>query len=288
MKRPPWPAIGMLLSLIATPVWAEQELTASPVSQPPIIDGRPDPIWNTTTEITTRDKVTGTDVRLKAIQTGNQLFLMAIYDDPKEEREHKTMIWNDTLKNYETGPAREDTFVIKWSMESDPIDLSLSADHPYRSDIWFWKAFRTDHAGYADDKIDIYSMDPLPDHQKVLSKEGYVYYLVRQGDRGQAAYEPRLTDRFQGKTVPKFTLKTPDGSRADVKAKGYWENGQWCIEFGRAFYTGNNDDLLFQKGGRHQFGISIYEIAGRPEDPSLDKPLFGSGEVGETLFLVIP
>ncbi|MBF0623862.1 MAG: hypothetical protein HQL82_03545 [Magnetococcales bacterium] len=288
MNRCCWSTLAMLLFLAPGRGWAEQELTAHTVAQAPAIDGHPDPVWEKAPEIVTRDQVTGTDIRLRAIHTGNQLFIMAVFDDPTEDRQHKTMIWDDKQKRYQTGPKREDSFVIKWSMESNPIDLSLSAERPYRADIWYWKAFRTDHAGHADDKMDIYSLDPLPDHQKVLSKEGYVYYLVRPGDAGTPAYAPNLVESYQGDEVPKFRFQTPDGSRADVKAKGHWENGRWCIEFGRAFYTGNTDDLQFQRGTRNQFGISIYEIAGRPEDPTLDKPLFGSGEVGETLFLKIP
>jgi hypothetical protein len=35
------------------------------------------------------------------------------------------------------------------------------------------------------------------------------------------------------------------------------------------------------------FGVSRFEIAGRPAEPGADEPLFGSGDVGERLVLVL-
>ena len=56
---------------------------------------------------------------------------------------------------YDVGPDRGDCFVFKWAMDAAVNDLSVHSDHPYMADIWFWKANRTDPAGYADDKYHI-------------------------------------------------------------------------------------------------------------------------------------
>lgn len=63
-------------------------------------------------------------------------------------------------------------------------DLTLTTDQPYKADIWFWKAFRTDHAGYADDKTHTYSNLKKKDAKILLSKTGTIYYLLRNGDEG--------------------------------------------------------------------------------------------------------
>lgn len=187
---------------------------------------------------------------------------------------------------YRMGPRREDSFVFKWSMESRPVDLSLSGDRPYRADIWFWKAARTDHAGYADDKMHLYHVHQQKKAKKLLSKSGRIFYLRRMGDAGRAAYATVLHDQFSGPTVSQFIFRNPEGSRADVRAKGVWQEGLWTIEWRRKLKTGHPDDVSFELSGSYPFGVSIYEIAGRKEDPQSDKPRFGGGEVGESLTLI--
>lgn len=264
-----------------------QIIIAARVDQPPAIDGdSTEAAWARARSITLQDKVTKIGITLKAIHTQKAIFFLVRYADATEEREHKTLIWDEELEFYKTGPTREDSFVFKWNMEPDPVDLTLSANRPYQADIWYWKAARTDHAGYADDKMQLYTAHNQKKSKKMLSKDGRLFYLRRSGDNGNAAYKAKAQQGFTRKTQPQFEFVKPTGSRADVHAKGIWKNGAWTIEFARQLQTGHADDIAFDLKGRYQFGISVYEIAGRRQNRKIDKPLFGSGEIGETVTLV--
>ncbi|RDH82208.1 MAG: hypothetical protein DIZ78_17515 [endosymbiont of Escarpia spicata] len=276
---------GMILFLSAT-AHAEQTLLATKVGQPPVIDGKGgDPAWSQATAITTHARVADIPVELQAVHDGKRLYMKARFPDPTENRVQKNLIWDNKNELYLTGPKREDTFVIKWSMEEGKIDLSLTANAPYQADIWYWKAHRTDHAGRADDKHQIYSTIPIKKSSRQVAQSGQVFHLARRSDAGRSAYKKRIVIDFEGDEIDGLKLRTPEGSRADVAAKGEWEKGFWTVEFSRALDSRHADDLAISKDKPVQFGISRYEIAGRKPDPDIEQPNYGSGEIGETLFL---
>ena len=70
-----------------------------------------------------------------------------------------------------------------------------------------------------------------------------------------------------------------------MRAKGVWQNDRWTIEFARKLTTGQPDDVQFTPGEKYLFGISRYEIAGRQSNAKLSDPLYGTGDVNETLWL---
>jgi len=104
------------------------------------------------------------------------------------------------------------------------------------------------------------------------------------GDTGRSSYKTNIFIDYVGNVVQRYTLRQPQSSRADVKAKGVWKDGSWTIEFARPLFTGNSDDVNFQALKSYGFGVSRYEIAGRPPENS-DQPLFGSGDISEILTL---
>ena len=158
-------------------------------------------------------------------------------------REHKTLVWNAAEKRYSIAAPREDTLVLKWNMEPLETDISLSSDENYRADIWYWKSVRTDHAGYADDKLQTYSDQPLPDGKRMVSKDGRRFYLKRQGDDGRSSYKAHSPAGYAGDRRSGYELRQPAGSRADVRARGQWSDGWWTVEFARKLETGNTDDV---------------------------------------------
>ncbi|MGN7611198.1 ethylbenzene dehydrogenase-related protein [Magnetococcales bacterium HHB-1] len=265
-----------------------QTIVSTLVSSEPTIDGKKnDSVWSQAKTITTIDKITRKPVQLTSVHTTDKIFFLVQYPDQHPDTEHKILLWNPQLELYQMGLLREDSFVFKWSMaRTHPIDLTLSANQPYQADIWFWKAARTNHAGYADDKIHQYDIHHSKHAKRLLSKNGHIFYLKRLGDQGTAAYKTKIYTTFDGPDKPQFDFITPGGSRADVRAKGHWLNKQWTLEFARKLNTNHHDDLQFNREKKYQFGISIYEIAGRKKNPQLSKPLFGSGEVGEQLNLI--
>lgn len=269
-------------------VFALTPLVAVKTTEVPEIDGLAnEAFWQQARTVTVRDLVADIDIKLKAAHDGEHVYLLADFPDADESRLHRALVWMPESMTYQSGSTREDGFVLKWSMSGPETDLTLNADRPYRADIWYWKADRTDHAGYADDKIQYYTTTRDKKSLLLLSTSGKVFYLQRKGDDGSPAYKPKLQSAYSEEIVPKYEWQTPSGSRADVRAKGHWQDGRWLVEFARKLKTGQSDDLQMELAGKYSFGVSRYEIAGRQPEPKNKSaaPLFGSGEVGEILQL---
>ena len=277
---------GVLVLLAAATTAAEREVGAVYKNDQPQIDGVADPLWDDIPALEVLDPVAGVPLRLKAMYNGSRIFWLVTYPDQNESRLHKAYHWNADQGRYTLGPEREDTFVFKWAMQPDTLDLTLKAEHPYEADVWYWKADRTDPVGYADDKYQRYTRQPLDRSGELLSASGRRFYLLRRGDTGRSSYEPRLPLDYEGDELARYEHRVPRGSRADIIARGRWGDGRWVIEFSRRLVTGHDDDVQFDVSRRYRFGVSRFEIAGRAENPAIDEPRFGSGEIGEHLILV--
>jgi hypothetical protein len=110
-------------------------------------------------------------------------------------------------------------------------------------------------------------------------------YLLRKGDTGTSAYSIVLKPEFEGDILPRYSLHQPTGSRSDVHAKGIWAENEWTIEFQRSLETSNPDDVQFSADKKYLFGVSRYEIAAREANSKLSAPLYGTGDISETLWL---
>lgn len=259
---------------------------ATRTDQAPTIDGMiTETMWADHDAIVVHDQHANIDITLKACYDADRIYLLATYPDTTEDRLHRALIWNNETESYYDGPTREDVLVLKWNMSTHNNDLSLNADRPYRADIWFWKASRTDHAGYADDKIQYYTTTRNKQSQQIISASGKVFYLRRNADTGESAYMPSLQTEYVGDCVTKYRQTQTSGSRADIRAKGQWENGVWTIEFSRLLNTGNLDDVQMDTSNNYLFGVSRFEIAGRDQEPESQQPLYGCGDTSELLSL---
>ena len=262
------------------------EINSYKTYNPPLIDGFSiDPVWQKASIVVAKDKVTGIPIHIQSAYNSDTIFFLISFPDNDESRNHKSWKWNPNRNMYTVGKDREDIFVIKWNMEKEEKNLSIYADNLYKTDVWYWKACRTDPAGYADDKYHVLSTAEAIDATKLVSSSGNTHYLYRNEDTGKAAYKTVLQMEFQGDIVPRYTNQSPTDSRADVIAKGRWQNNKWTIEFARPLQTGHQDDVQFEPGEKYQFGVSRYEIAGRPPNQSLSQPLYGTGDINESITL---
>jgi hypothetical protein len=265
---------------------AQTILVAKPVSQGPVIDGREmDTVWQDADPIQVRDPIGGIDILLKAAHTRDRIFFLLRFPDPDESRLHKPWVWNYENKEYRLGADREDCVVLKWAMNSATEDLSIHADQPYTADVWFWKAHRTDPAGYADDKFQKLMSIGGTSSMGVTSRSGSPMFLTRQGDLGKSAYVSTIEIDFIGEKIVQYKHRKPTLSRADIRARGKWDQGYWCVEMARLLNTGHLDDVQFDLNQTYLFGVSRYEIAGRKPDPGISQPLYGSGDVSARLIL---
>jgi hypothetical protein len=267
-------------------VKAEQVVKSFKTSHSPLVDGlETEDVWKNVDSVTTFDSIAQVEITIKSVYTDSTIFFLVSFPDKNESRTHRSWIWNKEKEMYDEGPDREDVFVFKWKLDDTTKDLSIFGDEAYEADIWYWKACRTDPLGFADDKIQRLYSYQAKDSFEVISKSGTKMYIQRQGDAGRSAYKTNIFIAYEGGVVPRYTVRLPQFSRADVKAKGVWKEGRWAIELARALATGNKDDVNFQNTDRtYGFGVSRYEIAGRPPEAS-DESLFGSGDITEMLVL---
>ncbi len=286
--------ICVFVALICSlPLWSTEfcqarTLFVPKTDHPPLIDGSDDDVaWQRATPLVIFDPVADKQIKVRGVYDAGKVYFLVTFPDPDESRLHKGWVWDQGRGQYVMGNMREDVFIFKWSMENGPVDLSIHADMPYLADIWFWKANRTDPEGYADDKLHILSQVASRESTAIATSSGKMMHLLRQEDSGRKAYAIDLLVNYVGDVCNRYKNKPPSGSRADVRAKGQWQDGTWVVEFSRALVTGNDDDLQFSRLNRsYQFGISTLEVAGRKENPVLSEPLYGSGDVGEVVDLV--
>jgi hypothetical protein len=282
----------LVILVLSTSNWViakdrSQTLVAERTKVAPIIDGNDlDPCWASPQAIITHDKVGDIDITIKALYSDKQIFMLVSFPDPDKSIKHKSWVWEKNAMLYKTGTDREDSFVFKWNMAPKPVDLSIYADNPYNADIWFWKACRTDPAGYADDKMQILSSTKTKKSLTLTDKSGTTMYLLRHADKGTTAFKTRMISEFESDIVDRFNYRQPKGSCADVKAKGIWKKGRWTIEFARKLVTGNNDDIEFDLNKKPQFGVSRFEISGGKINKKLSQPLYNCGDISEIITLV--
>ena len=276
---------GFILQSI--PARSAQSLLVTKVNQAPDINGKGnDQIWKSAETINIKDRTADVDVAIKAVYSKDMIFFLVRYPDPGEDRLHKPWVWDKEMEAYLLGSQREDTFTFKWNMGGNELDISNFSDDDYIADVWYWKAHRTDPAGYSDDKLHVLASEAGKKAKKIISKTGKTRYLMRLGDSGTPAQKKRILTSYQGDVLPQYESRKPDGSRADVLARGIWEKGYWTIEFGRKLKTGHSDDLQFdpQDNRKYQFGISIAGLYGEQIDKT--KPhWYGQGRISETLYL---
>jgi hypothetical protein len=273
--------------LLGTAV-AELEIPSVKVEKAPDIDGAGmDAVWTKVKPISIEDSASRAKILLRSVYTADQVFFLVQFPDTAENFLHKPWIWNAAEKKYESGPNREDTFVFKWNMMDHDVNLSNFSDDDYRADVWYWKANRTNPAGYSDDKSQILGSQPIKKSTELTSTSGKARHLGRYSDAGKAAYkELKTLTEYQGDLVDRYPASTPEGSRADVQAKGSWNGGFRTIEYARALNTGHEDDLQFEpvSGKAYLFGVSIFSLYGRPHIENSPN-YYGRGRISEPLRL---
>lgn len=280
--------VVLLSCLLAAPSGARCErrtLTAGFTGSLPSPESPFAPEWSTAQAVVVMDAVAKIPVTLTALHDGRNVSIRAVFPDPDESREHRTLRWDAAARAYADGPEREDMLALKWSMSGPDTGLTLAEDAPYMADEWCWRACRTDHAGHADDRLQIYSVHPDPYAKAMVSRGGKVFYLTREGDAGTDPGAPALHPGYAGERAAKYELARPTGSRADVSARGFWSAGHWTVTFRRALDTRSPDDVAFDTAEAYAFGVSRFDLAGGPAEPSAHEPLFNCGEVGEVLLL---
>jgi hypothetical protein len=286
--------IALIVCLLPLLAQAEIRVEAIKVTAGPKIDGdNGDPVWAQAKPVLVNDLVGHETILLSALYTEERIFFLVMYPDKVENTLHQPWLWNEEQGMYGEGDYREDTFVFKWNMLDKDVNLSNFSEDDYRADVWYWKANRSNLAGYADDKMHILSsiasqVKPGQEEEgsaELQSLKAKTRYLRRLPDAGDPPYQK--VPRPQAKTtqvVNRYASTHPSGSRADVEARGSWAGGYWVIEFSRKLQTGHADDLQLSPAQSPLFGVSIFSLYGHKLDTSTPNR-YGMGRISEPLRL---
>jgi len=160
-----------------------------------------------------------------------------------------------------------------WYMGSDSDSVTY--------DAWHWKAARTNPVGYTDDKWWGPQTDP-DDYESSRhgdERDGSHYAGNKNEDGDAPIYmsgidiassfifsgdEVDLDTSFlsAGDIVPGYVVSRPDGSRGDIDAVGFWENGRWVVVMRRLLNTGHDDDVVFNPPKALPLGVSVVDDGG--------------------------
>ncbi|MCF6179287.1 MAG: ethylbenzene dehydrogenase-related protein [Geopsychrobacter sp.] len=286
----------LVLFFLFLPVLAQAEISVNAirVATAPVVDGNnSDVAWAKAKPVLITDQAAHETILLSAVYTAQRVYFLVLYPDKAENPLHKPWGWDDAQGKYLEAAHREDTFVFKWNMMDEDVDLSNFADNDYHADVWYWKANRSNLAGFADDKMHILSSgkkkvktgqeeeNSIP----LRSLSGKVRYLSRISDTGTAPYQKVARPQVKtNQVVSRFFPVKPTGSRADVQAKGRWVSGFWVVEFSRKLKTGHADDIQFSLDQSPLFGVSIFSLYGKDLDVTSPN-LYGMGRISEPLRL---
>lgn len=202
------------------------------------------------------------DVQLKAAINGDMIYVLAQWPDSTKDDTHKMLVWNKEKDAYEEGSDREDRFVLKFDMGGDFTACMLSGKE-YKADVWHWKAYRSQAAGLAHDKMHIFSFEKLPKAKQHPTRDGKEIWIARPSDEGDSLYKSQKPIDNIGEKVPRYIPnENVTGSVADVKSQAVWSDGMWTLEMSRKLDTGHDDDVKFEKGKTYKAGAAVFDHTG--------------------------
>lgn len=207
-----------------------------------VIDGIPtDKAWASVPFQTIKKE--NCEIKYKIYSGNSCMYLLVVFPSDKEKRKHRPWQWDPLKQIYLSGPEKEDELYVLWT--EFPLD-AIPGTSAEKADIWIWRAARTDPAGFADDYYFI--------NESLSSKPDNRFADLRQ-DNGESCWFNSYFAAFAGNELPRYGQRLPEGSLADVKAKGIWNSGIWTVAFSRKINTGNPDDIDF--GGTPRLSISF-------------------------------
>ena len=248
-----------------------KNVVCSPVEKAMVLDGQVSD-WNgiAATKVQVTPAVNGDaknytgiiDVEVRAAVHGDTIFVLAQWPDDSQDITHKTLHWNKDKDIYEEGADLEDRLALSFDMGGDFTACMLGGTE-YKADVWHWKAFRSQSAGLAHDKMHILSYDQMPKAKKHPGRNGKEVWLLRPSDQGDKLYKSQRPLDNIGASIPRYLVNSsPQGSVADVKAAAKWEKGNWTLELSRKMDTGNSDDVKFKRGQTYKAALAVFNHTG--------------------------
>jgi hypothetical protein len=153
----------------------------------------------------------------------------------------------------------EDRFAISFAM-SGPFTADKIDGSEFTADVWHWKANRSNVAGLAHDKFWRVSRTPFEGSREFRTPSGEAVHLARPSDAGDQLYKPVRHHMKQNEIMSGYDVNpAPQGSVADVRARGVWQAGRWYLELSRLLNTGHDDDSTIPAAGTIEIAVAVFD-----------------------------
>jgi hypothetical protein len=234
-------------------------------SSAPKIDGLSnDPVWTSVkahtipVDIPKRILEPEDSAELKVVHDGTSVYFLLKWRDKTKSVQHKPYKWSKSRRSYEESEDLEDAAYFSFEKEG-PFNVNMRAGIEAVWDAWYWQAAQTNPVGYAKDDTHHYTKKkPKRKARFIRLDTGKYGYIRRAMDEGNPIVTKSLPPaRRKGTTVAQYKTQKPDGSGADVRAKGVWRSGWWTVEWSRKLDTGHSDDTAFVVGKGYGFAIGV-------------------------------
>ena len=133
------------------------------------------------------------------------------------------------------------------------------------ADLWYWRAARTNPAGFAEDGSLTVSTKRIPKANFYQAKNRKTVWVKESRDSWTSPYRSQVAGAYEGDRVRRYVTRAPTGSAADVTAKGAWKNWTWTVEFSRLLETGDPADAVFPLKKDRYFSVAVFNGRERSE-----------------------
>jgi hypothetical protein len=227
----------------------------------PIVDGQPsEAAWQAAPRLAL--ELWGASgrfpVTVAALWSLERIWILVRWPDRSKDNAHHPWVWSKEEGVYLVGSAVEDALSLSFSREGRMGECMLAGAEA-ATDLWTWRAGRTDPSGYAEDATMRLSLQRLPRANSYQARNGRTIWVREEPDAGSPAYEAQIAGDYAGDRVPRYAARTPSGSMADVTAKGSWSEGFWTVELSRRLSTGDPVDVVFGRGRETFFSIAVFD-----------------------------
>ena len=228
--------------------------------RPPIIDGQSsDAAWQIATPLSF--EVNGAsgkmEVTAEAVWSSDRFWILVRWPDKTKDDVHRPWVWSKAANAYVAGREVEDALSLSFAREGRMGECMLAGGEAV-TDIWTWRAGRTNPSGFAEDGTMTLSFQRIPRANSYQTHNGRSVWIKEEPDAGSPPYQAQIVGAYAGERIPRYIARTPSGSMADVTAKGSWKDGFWTVEFSRRLSTGDPADAVLAPGREIYFSVAVF------------------------------
>lgn len=232
-------------------------------TEAPKLDGKNETLWEQAPplRVTVREALGGgapVEVELRALHTDDSLYVLARWPDATASAQRDPYVWNAATNTYDRPTLADDQFALQFPLEGAFELNMLATGVAFTTDVWHWKAGRSNLDGWVDDKRHIIAQEPVDGALPYQLGGRAAVYIARPMDAGVQSYAALpVPETYTTDLVPSYIAQQPDGSQADVRGKGLHDGAGWTLEMGRRFDTGNADDAVIDPATTLECAIAI-------------------------------